>query len=427
MNKEDKKYASYLSILREELRPATGCTEPISLAYAAAKARELLGKRPTEVRLVVSENILKNTMGVVIPHTKNLKGVEAAVAAGVVAGVADLQLDVLAEIDDTREQEILGYIKDANIAVELSRSGHVFDVDITVKHEENEARVRLLGHHTNVVRMEKNGEIVYKRSYRKPEEAPKDPRNLLTIADILDFADSVNLDDIAPLIKPQIENSVRISKEGLNHSYGANVGSVLRRRYGDDVKNLAKAKSAAASDARMGGSSLPVTIVSGSGNQGITVSMPLIVFAEEKGIDREKLYRALVVSNLITVHQKTGVGCLSAYCGVVFAGAAGGAGIAYLEEGGYEAVAHTIVNALAVVSGIVCDGAKPSCAAKIAAAVDAGILGYQMYLEGQEFLAGEGILAKGVEQTIANVSRLARDGMRVTDKEIVDIMMGSRP
>ncbi len=426
MDKNDSRYEAFLRILREELRPATGCTEPISIAFAAAKAKELLDGTPETICLSLSENVLKNTLGVVIPHTKNLKGVKAAVAAGIVAGRADKQLDVLADVDAKKEEEILAYLNEADIDIRPSDSVHVFDVDIALMNEEGKVRVRLLGRHTDIVLIEKDDETLYERPYRESVLSPEDPRHLLTVEGIVDFADSVDVDDIADLFRHQIENNRSIAEEGLTHSYGANVGSVLKTRYGDDVKNLAKAISAAASDARMGGSPLPVTIVSGSGNQGIAVSVPLVVFAEHLGVEQERLYRALVVSNLVTVHQKTGVGCLSAYCGVVFAGAAAGGGIAYLYGGGYEAVAHTIVNALAVVSGIVCDGAKPSCAAKIATAVEAGVLGHQMYLEGEEFLAGEGILAKGVEQTIANVSRLAREGMRLTDKEIVGIMMDAK-
>ena len=245
----------------------------------------------------------------------------------------------------------------------------------------------------------------------------------MNVADILEFADTVDVSRISELLDRQIDYNSAIAQEGLSGSWGANIGSVLLHSYPNDIKTEAKAWAAAGSDARMSGCEMPVVILSGSGNQGMTASLPVIRYARHLGVSREKLYRALLVSDLITIHQKSGIGRLSAYCGAVSAGVGAGAGIAYLLDGSYTAIAHTVVNAIAIISGTICDGAKPSCAAKIAASVDAGILGYCMYCEGQEFKSGDGIVTKGVDNTIANVGVLAKEGMQQTDRTILDIMI----
>ncbi len=422
MNKHDDTYDAFLAILKEELISATGCTEPISIALAAAKAKEVLGKEPLRVDVRVSESIIKNAKSVIVPNTNNLKGIKVATSAGIIVGKSIRCLDVISEVNDSDQEAIETFLNHTHIDVGPIDSEYVFDVQMTVYHGDDYAKVRIINHHTNFVLIEHNHEILLAKDYVHETIGKDQKKSQLTVKAIVDFAETVEISEIKPLLDAQIENNMRIADEGLNKNYGANIGSVLMKSDPNHLKNKAKAMAAAASDARMGGSKLPVTIVSGSGNQGITASIPVVVYARALNVKADTLYRALVISNLVTIHQKTGVGSLSAYCGAVFSGAGSGAGIAYLHGGKFEEIAHTIVNALAIISGMICDGAKPSCAAKIATAVDTGILGYEMYLDGQEFLGGDGIIAKGVEETIRNVGRLARDGMRLTDKEIVKIM-----
>ncbi|MDE7159195.1 MAG: L-serine ammonia-lyase, iron-sulfur-dependent, subunit alpha [Clostridiales bacterium] len=415
-----EKYEAYVNILREELVPAMGCTEPISLAYAAALARETLGALPSRVEITVSGNILKNVKGVVVPNTGGMKGVESAAAAGIVAGKANAKLEVLSAVDDIARQAISDYLKTAQFTVEKSRSDCIFDIGIRVFHAPDEAFVRITGHHTNVVTVEKNGEFfIDKEAAEKREERT----DALTVEGILEFADTANLADVEETLERQIAYNSAIAEEGLRGDYGANVGKILLQSFGNDVHNLAKATAAAGSDARMNGCNLPVVIVSGSGNQGMTASLPVVVYAKHLSVSRERLLRALLVSNLVTVHLKAGIGRLSAYCGAVSAGCGAGAGICYLRGGSYEEVARTVRNALAINSGLICDGAKSSCAAKIASAVEAGLVGMELSLSGSGFSGGDGILADGVEGTIENVGDLARNGMRETDEEIIRLMI----
>ena len=424
MDKTNEKYTAYIQILEEELVPAMGCTEPIAIAYGAAKARELLGQLPDQVLVEASGNIIKNVKSVVVPNTGGLHGIEAAAVAGVVAGRADLLLEVISQVSEEQQGEMRTYLKEHPVQVEFLDGDLVFDIQITLRRGEHVAKVRIANYHTNLVHMERDGEVVLDLPVEANDESGLTDRSLLTMADIYDFAQTVDLDDVRQVLDRQISCNMAISQEGLTNSYGANIGQVIRKTsLADD--SIAKAKSAAAagSDARMGGCELPVIINSGSGNQGITASVPVIVYSREIGASEEQLYRALVLSNLITIHQKTRIGRLSAYCGAVSAGAAAGAGIAYLDGGGYEEITHTVVNALAIVSGMICDGAKASCAGKIAAAIDAGVLGYRMYQNGQQFYGGDGILSHGVEKTLDNVGRLGKIGMRSTDKEILQIML----
>lgn len=411
-----------LDILRKELVTATGCTEPIAIALAGAKARAVLGDLPESVEVFVSEAVMKNAKSVIVPNTHQLKGIKAAVSAGIVAGDADKALDVITNVSNDDKVMISSYLNSVEITVTPLESDDVLDIIVVAKHKEDYTKVRIAHEHSMIVYIEKNAQVLLDLPVPKMYE---DDDSELSIRAIYDFALSVNIEEVQDVLDRQIEMNKAISEEGLKHSYGANIGSVLMEAYGDRIENRAKAKAAAASDARMGGAKLPVTIVSGSGNQGISVSIPVIEYAKHLNVSRETLYRALILSNLITIHQKSGIGCLSAYCGAVFSGAASGAGIAFLHGGDYETITHTIVNALAIVSGMICDGAKPSCAAKIATAVDAGILGYHMYLAGEEFLAGDGILAKGVEKTLKNVARLVREGMKLTNQEILKIMAES--
>ena len=420
----DKQYEFYLDILHKELVPATGCTEPISLAYAAARAREVLGKKPDRVKIVASSNIIKNVKSVVVPNTGNLRGIEAAAAAGIVAGEPDKVLEVISAVNDTGQKKIRAFLETVEMKVYPSKNDLIFDLCVTVFRGESSASVRISHYHSNIVLIKKDGKVVYQDADedRQGDPNPVD-QPVMTVKDILAFADSVNLSDVSDLLQRQIDFNFKIAEEGIRGDWGANIGTVLLETWGNDIKIKAKAMAAAGSDARMSGCELPVVIVSGSGNQGIAASVPVIVYAREMGVEKEDLFRALLVSNLVTIHQKTGIGRLSAYCGAVSAGVGAGAGIARLHGGRFEDVAHTIVNALAIVSGIICDGAKPSCAAKIAASVEAGILGFHMYQKGQQFYSGDGIIAKDVERTISNIGRLARFGMRETDREIIKLMI----
>ena len=416
---------AYLDILREELVPAMGCTEPIAIAFAAAKAREVLGRKPDCVLIEASDNIIKNAKSVVVPNTGNLKGIEAAAVTGIVAGDAGKALEVISSISDDEKKEIKDFLQNKEVKARRLESGLIFDLRATVSDKNSQASVRISHYHTNIVLITKNDNVIYKnKDCNELRSSTLTDRSLLGVGKILGFADTVKISDVKDMLQLQIDYNMQIAEEGLNGNWGANIGSVLLKNWGDDIKVRAKAVAAAGSDARMSGCELPVVIVSGSGNQGITASVPVICYAKELGVDREHLFRALVVSNLITIHLKTGIGRLSAYCGAVSAGVGAGAGICWLHGGRYEEVAHTIVNALAIVSGIICDGAKPSCAGKIAVAVEAGILGFHMYQNGQQFYDGDGIVKKGIENTIINVGRLARDGMHATDKEIIRIMLG---
>lgn len=424
MKKTDEKYQAYIQILKEELVPAMGCTEPIALAYAGAKAREVLGCVPDKVLVEDSGSIIKNVKSVIVPNTNHLKGIPAAVTAGIIAGKAEKELEVIAEVTPDEIEQMITFLKETPITVEHIDQGITFDIVLTLYKEDSYAKVRIANYHTNIVHIEKDGEVIFDIPVEGENEEGLTDRSLLDMKSIWNFINTVDVADIKEVIGRQIEYNTAIADEGLRGDYGANIGSVLLSAYGDDVRTRAKARAAAGSDARMNGCELPVIINAGSGNQGMTCSLPVLEYAKELNVTEEKKYRALALSNLTAIHQKTGIGRLSAYCGAVSAGAAAGAGIAYLCGGGYEEVIHTVVNALAIVSGMVCDGAKASCAAKIAASVDAGILGYNMYLNGQQFYAGDGIVTKGVEATIQNIGRLGKEGMRETNEEIIKMMIG---
>ena len=416
-------YNAYVSILKEELLPAMGCTEPIAVAYAAAVAAQELGCTPEIVEIVVSGNIIKNVKSVVVPNTGGLRGLAAAAAAGIVAGDPDAQLQVISQVTAEDHKRIAAYLKSADFPIRESDSGYIFDIDIRLSAGAHSARCRIAGYHTNIIRIEKDGKIRKDVPYTEAGQNYATDRSLLNIEQIVKFADTMDVEDVRETLERQMEYNLAIAREGLTGNYGARIGQVLLRSYGNDVHVRAKAWAAAASDARMNGCSLPVVINSGSGNQGITCSVPVLIYAEELGVSDERKLRALTVSNLITTHLKTGIGRLSAYCGAISAGVGAGAGITYLYGGKHKEIAHTIVNALAIDSGIICDGAKSSCAAKIASAVEAGLLGMEMYKHGSQFYGGDGIVTKGVENTIRNVGRLAKYGMAQTDKEIIDIMI----
>ena len=421
-------YQDYVNILHEELVPAMGCTEPIAIAYAAAVARQTLGRPAQRMEVEASGNIIKNVKSVFVPNTGGLRGIPAAAAAGMAAGDPALELEVLSSIGEGEQAAIRQYLADTPIAVKLADSPFIFDIAIRAWAGEDSALVRIVNYHTNIVRVERNGQVLKEVEAQAAAEEGLTDKSVLTVEGILEFAREAALADVGEAVGRQVRYNTAIAQEGLRRDYGANIGKVLLATYGDDVKIRAKAMAAAGSDARMNGCGLPVVIVSGSGNQGLTASLPVVEYAKELGADWETTLRAVLVSDLITIHLKAEIGRLSAYCGAVSAGCGSGAGIAWLygrekePQALLKDVSHTIVNALAVDSGIVCDGAKASCAAKIASAVDAGLLGFYMYQNGQQFRGGDGIISKGVEETIRNIGLLATQGMRETDREILDIM-----
>ena len=416
-------YQTYVQILKRELVCAMGCTEPIALAYCAAKARSVLGCIPDRIRVEASGNIIKNVKSVVVPNTCGRKGIAAAVAAGILGGDENAYLQVISQMPDRAKEQLPAYIDKTPIEIVPLESDCLLDMIVTVFQGSSSASVRIANEHTNIVRIERNGRVLFEKDVNEAAEPAEDlpDYDLLKVKDIYDFACTCEPEDVREILDRQIEMNTAISREGLRRDYGANIGKVLLKT-GNDIRTRAKASAAAGSDARMNGCELPVVICSGSGNQGMTASLPVIEYAKELGSSRETLYRALLISNLITLHAKNGIGRLSAYCGAVSAGAGAGAGIAFLYGGNETDISHTVVNALAISSGIVCDGAKSSCAAKIATAVDTGIFGYEMYKNGQQFYDGDGLVVKGVENSIANFGRLGRVGMRETDREIILMM-----
>ena len=453
MDRNSHIYQTYVNILKHELICAMGCTEPVALAYCAAVARSVLGEQPDRIKVEASGNIIKNVKSVVVPNTGGRRGIAAAAAVGVLGGDENARMQVIANVPDEVKKRLGAYLEQTPIEVAPLDSPCVLDMIVTVSKGEKSAKVRIADEHTNIVYIEKDGKELSAAPSAAPANASADcsndasgeasapgmsrktsldssPENvsensldysLLTVRGIYDFACTCDLGDVCPVIERQIRMNTAISDEGLRSDYGANIGKVLLKG-GTDVRTRAKARAAAGSDARMNGCELPVVICSGSGNQGMTASLPVIEYAKELQADHDTLVRALLISNLTTLHAKAGIGRLSAYCGAVSAGAGAGAGIAYLYGGNEEDIAHTIVNTLAISSGIVCDGAKSSCAAKIATAVETGILGFEMYRNGQQFYDGEGLVVKGVENSIDNFSRLGRVGMRETDREIILMM-----
>ena len=418
-------YDSYVEILKEELIPAMGCTEPIAIALAAAKARDALGRIPERCQAEVSGNIIKNVKAVTVPNTGGLKGIEASVAAGAVAGRSDLELEVLSQVTPQEIEAMREFLETREIKVIPATGDRVFYIKVTVWAEGHSACCEIVDYHTNIILIQRDEEVLFHAEPTEGGKPEQTDRSVLNVEEIVRFADCLDVADVEEILSRQIAYNSAISAEGMTGKWGAAIGKTLRNLYGDDVAVRAKAAAAAGSDARMSGCEMPVVIVSGSGNQGMTTSLPVIEYARDMKATDEELYRALAVANLVTIHQKTGIGRLSAFCGAVSAGCGAAAGIAYLRGGRFDIIAHTIANTLAICSGMICDGAKPSCAAKIASAVDAGLMGYNMYLNGgHQFVDGEGIIKMGVENTIESVGRLAREGMRQTDGEILDIMVG---
>lgn len=419
---------AYLSILKEELVPAMGCTEPIAVAYAAARVRALLGNVPDEMIAEVSGNIIKNVKSVVVPNTGGLRGLEAAIAAGAIGGDASKKLEVISALPKNQKAVIKRFIREVPIKIVCADTPHLLDIKITGKthgtgaNKGRTATVRIANNHSNIVLEELDGKVLFEQPLTLSSEDNLTDKSVLNVKDILSFVKKVSLEELKPLVGVQIACNVAIAKEGLVGDWGANIGSVLLAEGSTNIRNIMKAWAAAGSDARMSGCELPVVILSGSGNQGITASVPVVKLAESLGADEEQTMRAVALSDLIAIEQKRGIGRLSAYCGAVSAGVGVGAAAAYLLDGSYKAIAHSIVNAVAIISGTICDGAKPSCAAKIAESIDAGVLGCEMWLHHQQFLGGDGIVTKGVDETIANIGILAQEGMQVTDKKILEIM-----
>ena len=425
MTKDNLKYSAYISILKEELVPAMGCTEPIALAYCAAKAREVLGEMPDKVVIGASGSIIKNVKSVIVPNTDHMKGIPAAAVAGIVGGDASKELEVIATVSPEQIAGMRTFLENTPITVEHVDTGLTFEIIVTVFKGEHYAKVRIVNYHTNIVLIEKDGEVLMEVKVDGEGESGLTDRSILNLADILDFAETVDIDDVKSTLHRQIQYNTAIAQEGLRGDYGSNIGTVLLQTYGDNsVMIRAKAMAAAGSDARMNGCELPVIINSGSGNQGMTTSLPVIEYAKELKVSEEKLYRALTVANLVTIHQKTSIGRLSAFCGAVSAGAGAGAGIAYLQGADLNGISHTVANAIATTGGIVCDGAKASCASKIATAVEAGILGYNMHIRNQNFQPDDGLVGDTPEETIANIGRLGKQGMKATNEEIIKIMVG---
>lgn len=414
----------YIAILQHELVPALGCTEPIAIAFCAAKAKEVLGEFPQSVTMRCSGNIIKNVKAVTVPNSGGLKGIEVASILGIVGGDAKKELEVLTTVTEDDIKKTKRLIKQGYCTCHLQEEVENLYIVARVEANGHYAEVTIVNRHTLITKIEKDGEILYEQSL-KQETNPQFDKSKLNVKQILEFANSVEIDKIKPILQRQIEYNMAIAKEGLSKQYGAQVGRTLLEVYGNDVKIRAKAITAAGSDARMGGCSLPVVINSGSGNQGMTVSLPVITYANEWNVSEEKLYRALVVSNLIAIHQKKYIGSLSAYCGAVSAACGSGAGITYLAGGNYEQICDTIVNTIANVGGIVCDGAKSSCAAKIASAVDATILAHHMAMKHHVFQPGEGIVGDSIEQTIKSVGHIGRVGMKSTDVEILNLMLAN--
>ena len=423
MEKDSELYQLYTGVLREELIPAMGCTEPIAIAYAAARCRALLGCLPERCRLEVSGSIIKNAKSVIVPNTGGEKGLETALAAGIVAGDADRELQVIAAVRQDQIPGIRAFLSQAAVEITPAGNGIAFYIDVTEYAGEHSARVVIAYYHTNIIRMEKDGRLIFDKSATQAPQSHGTDRSRMSVKGIWEYVNTVDLAEVEELIARQIRYNTALSEEGLRNPWGARIGRILMDESGGDLRMRARAAAAAGSDARMNGCELPAIIISGSGNQGLTATMPVLVYGEALSSSREQLYRALVLSDLITVHQKTGIGSISAFCGAVCAGVGAGCGVAYLQGADYDAICHTIVNALAILSGMICDGAKSSCAAKISAAVDAGLVGYAMYRHGQQFYGGDGIVKKGVENSINSVSEIAREGMKKTNDCIIDVML----
>lgn len=416
-------YNTYVTILKNELVVALGCTEPIAIAYAGAKVREVLGTMPDRCEINCSGNIVKNVKGVTVPNSGGMKGIDTAATLGIVGGNANRILAVLEDITGSQIEAAKKLVGDGFCSCGLVEGVENLYIMITAYSGEESASVEIRDYHSNITKIVKNGEVVFSSSGNRSKQPAGPDKALLNVKDILEFADCVVLSDISAVISRQIECNTAISREGLNNPWGAQVGRTLLETFGADVAIRAKAAAAAGSDARMSGCPLPVVINSGSGNQGMTVSLPIIEYAKEYHIGEEKLYRALVAGNLIALHQKKYIGSLSAYCGAVSAACGAGVGIAYMLGASYDEICGIITDTITTIGGMVCDGAKPSCAAKIASAVDCALTALHLSRNKRVFQPGEGLVKENVEDTIRSVGRMGREGMKATDIEILNIML----
>ena len=416
-------YANYLAILKHELVPALGCTEPIAIAYASAKDCQVLDPFPDRIEMSLRGNIIKNVKGVTVPNSGGLKGIDVAAVLGAVGGKADKVLEVLEEINHEDIERTKELVDKRICSCSLVEGVANLYIVAKVIKGDHYAEVTIIDQHTNITKIVRDGEVLLEQEPQAEAEETGIDKSKLTVKDILQFANEVEIDDVRDILERQIRMNTAISQEGLDNNYGAQIGKTLMHVWGKSITTRACARAAAGSDARMGGCSMPVVINSGSGNQGMTVSLPVIAYAEEWEVSREKLYRSLVVSNLIAIHQKFYIGSLSAYCGAVSAACGAGAGITYMYGGNYQQISLTIINTLGNVGGIVCDGAKPSCAAKIASSVDAALMAFQLSIQNKSFLPGEGIIKGDVEETIKSMGYIGRVGMRATDTEILNIMI----
>lgn len=430
-NTRQQWHQNYAEALKEELVPALGCTEPIAIALASAAARYLLGGRPEKIVVRCSGNVVKNVKSVTIPNTGGLKGIEAAAIAGALGGDHTKNLEVLKSLPPSLVPEIKALLLSHFCSTELVENEENLFIEAILYAGMHRALVQIEKSHTLIRRAELDGKPSTEllRDQIETEDVCHSGSHKhfkMNMKDILEFADTVALQDVEALIAPQIQYNSDIADEGLRNAYGVGAGRMLIHLQGTALHTRAKAKAAAGSDARMGGSMLPVVVVSGSGNQGMTVSLPIIEFAKDLKSDREKLYRALVLGNLTAIHIKSFIGKLSAFCGAVCAAAGAGAGIAYLRGGGYREISAAITMTLASVGGMICDGAKSSCALKIAAAVDTALFAVDLAMAGQGLSPGEGIVEGDVESTIENIGKIGKDGMKVTDQKILDIMLNMK-
>lgn len=413
----------FINIMQEELIHALGCTEPIALALAGAIGRDVLTEDPTRVEIEASGNIIKNVQGVIIPGTKSLKGVESATVLGIFGGDAERGLEVLQSATEQDVERTKEYVTAGNSSVSLLETDAKLHFIIKMSNDKETSLIEIMHTHTNIVRVEKNGvNILFNPCSQDNFNSSLTTRKNLSVEKIHTFANSVSLDKVSDILKEQIECNLKIANEGLSSNYGVNVGSILLQSGGESIKEKLKAFGAAGSDARMSGCDLPVVINSGSGNQGLTITSPIYVYAKDNGFSDEQLYRALIVGNLIPIHIKTKIGRLSAFCGAVTAGIGVGAALSFINGGSVKDVCNTVKNGIASLTGMICDGAKPSCAIKIASSIDSGFMAFQLAKQGRVVESHTGIISECVEKTITNVTDIASQGMNHTDVLILDIM-----
>lgn len=416
-------YNNYIQLLKDEMVKALGCTEPIAVALAGAKAREVLGIMPKKIIIKCSQNIIKNVKGVIVPTTPNMKGIDVACVLGVIAGDANLGLEVLNNVKEKDIKELKELLLKNICEVQQLNSGDNLHIICYVENGNENAEVEILHSHSNIESIKKNGKVIFQNKDGKNINSQKNDYSILNFENICEFANNFKIDDLKDLLDMEIQCNNAIAEEGLKNDYGAKVGKTILKNAGDSIKEKVKAYAAAGSDARMSGCNMPVVINSGSGNQGMAILSTVYQYAKYLKISNEKLYRALVFANLIGLWQKAGIGKLSAFCGAVSAASAAGAAITYMKGGTKKQIEDTIINTLASAGGIVCDGAKPSCALKISVSVDAAITASEMAMNNCVFQNGEGLVKDNIENTVSAICEMAKDGMKNTDEKILEIML----